>query len=113
MSYEEEDTCMSFEEEDTCMSYEEETCMSYEEEDMCMPHEERFHLRLQNGKPELAGLDTPPHSHFARLLVLLVQGLKLGTVAVCEAGSLHRAKERPVAIGLASLHKKICLSTRH
>jgi hypothetical protein len=105
MSYEEEDTCMSYEEEDTCMSYEEDTCMSYEEEDTCVSHEERFHLRLQNGKPELAGLDTPPHSHFAGPLILLVQGLKLGTVAVCEAGGLHRAKERPVAIGLASLHK--------
>ena len=62
-------------------------------------------LRIEDGEPELLSLDGL--AALALLLVLLVEGLELLTVAVGEAGALIGAHEGPLAVGLDTLHEEV------
>lgn len=62
-------------------------------------------LGLQNSKPQLLCLHHTPSTTL--LLVALIELLKLLPPAVCEARSLVGAEQRPVLIGLNSLHEEI------
>ena len=63
------------------------------------------YLGLKDSKPELLSFDgllgTP------RLLVLVVQGVKLLSPDVCQPWSLVGAEQAPLCIGLHSLHEQV------
>jgi hypothetical protein len=61
-----------------------------------------LNLGFHDSIPEFLGRDGLASATF--FLVTLVESFEFGTVDLVEVGSLIRAKQRPVTIGLDTLH---------
>mmetsp|Transcript_75449 Transcript_75449/g.211527 ORF Transcript_75449/g.211527 Transcript_75449/m.211527 type:complete len:231 (+) Transcript_75449:938-1630(+) len=64
-----------------------------------------FDLRVQNGKPQLLGLDSLSTLSFP--FITLVQFDKLLSMAIGESGTFIGAHQRPGTVGLDTLHEQV------